>query len=362
MISKGMCISHGSAVVEYIVRKPSAEMVRLNRLECDDPQEMWNEMCIERLRHPVRNGTLSIIISPTVEESRGWTNDDWQRLLDDYLRLFDETFNGMVINGSVKRDKHGNTVLDADGKPVRHKRRLHSNLRGSQFVCVLHHDSDTPHLHIAINRIDRDGAVNSDNMLGERCALIANKLAQERGYRQAEDVGSDTKAAIARDCRDILARMERFDIERYFTELRRRGYEVKVKKSSDGKVVGYTVALGNSVYKASEIDRQLTAGRLLRTWQGIRFNKSRQQSDPKATTQKANNPRKPRPNDRQDVEERSEISAKPTETVPAIEDSIENAAGVLLDLTSQADMNGGAGTKVNDPKMPRKRKRRGLGM
>jgi len=253
---------------------------------------------------------------------------------------------------------------------MRHKRRLHSNLRGSQFVCVLHHDSDTPHLHIAINRIDGNGAVNSDNMLGERCAFIANKLAQERGYRQAEDVASDTKAAIARDCRDILARMERFDIERYFTELRRRGYEVKVKKSSDGKVVGYTVALGNSVYKASEIDRQLTAGRLLKTWQGIHFNKSRQQSEPKAsgtTPHKAgredvNNPRKPRPNERQDVEERSEISTKPTETVPAIEDSIENAAGVLLDLTSQADMNGGAGTKVNDPKMPRKRKRRGMGI
>jgi len=348
MIAKGISISHGSSLVNYLVNKPDAEIVRLNGLSIAEPQQIWMEMGIDRMAHHVKNDTLSLVISPTVEESRGWTMDDWQRLLDDFLRRFDGQFDGMVVNNGIRRDRHGKPIVGKDGKPEHITRRLHSNLGGSQFVCVLHHDSDTPHLQLAINRIDRDGRVNSDSKIGERCAAVANEIARERGYRQAEDVGKDARAVIARDCRETLARMERFSFDEYAEGLRRRGYEVKVKNAANGKVVGYTIAIGNSVYKASEIDRQLTPSRLLRTWQGLRFGKARERAATKT----------PHHATRSESVEPS-VTVQPTLHNDCI--NVGNTAGVLLDIISTQQA-GGVGGKVNDPQTSKKRRRRrGLG-
>ena len=54
----------------------------------------------------------------------------------------------------------------------------------------------------------------------------------------------------------------------YEAELRKRGYEVKLNRDSMDEVRGYSIKMGNSSYKASELsrDRRLLASRLYRTW------------------------------------------------------------------------------------------------
>ena len=39
--------------------------------------------------HPLKRNMIRIEVSPTSEETQGWTMKDWQRLADDFIREFD---------------------------------------------------------------------------------------------------------------------------------------------------------------------------------------------------------------------------------------------------------------------------------
>ena len=73
---------------------------------------------------------------------------------------------------------------------------------------------------------------------------------------------------IASDCMDVLRKMPEFHWWMYESELRKLGYEVKLNRDSMDQVRGYTIKMGNSSYKASDLskDRKLLASRLYRTW------------------------------------------------------------------------------------------------
>lgn len=81
---------------------------------------------------------IRIEISPSEEESQGWTMDDWLRLSNEFIRVFDS--------------------IDLSGKTKRTSSQ-HTNLKNSQYIVALHRDSKSGilHLHIDANRVDMDG-------------------------------------------------------------------------------------------------------------------------------------------------------------------------------------------------------------
>lgn len=276
MIATICSISHGSSLVQYLIKEAkNAEIIFTNGLEGEDPKQIWTEMKNDRCNVKLKNDTISVVISPTVAESKHYTKEDWEQLAWDFLQKFDDEFNGKEIDGAIKKDKYGNPKLDENGKPERYKRQLYSNLCGSQILCVLHTDSKTPHLQMAINRVDRSGKMNSDLKIGTRGTIIANMIAAERGLVQAEDVSLDHKRDIEKDIRSVLNDMDKFDWETFklLMEMKNRDYEIQLKKDSKGDVKGWSISInkGETIYKGSEIGRKYSAGNMQKTWQGIYF-------------------------------------------------------------------------------------------
>ena len=88
MIAKAKVISHGANAIRYSVDKDKAEIVKTNLLPDDiSPTAMWARMLALQKKfedklnryHPLKRNMIRIEVSPTSEETQGWTMEDWQR-------------------------------------------------------------------------------------------------------------------------------------------------------------------------------------------------------------------------------------------------------------------------------------------
>ena len=179
MIAKAATISHGSNAIRYSVNKDRADIVKTNLLPDDiSPEAMFKRMMLvqkmfanERKRgRPLTDNVIRIEISPTAEESKGWTMDDWARLADEFIQEFDS----IDLSKKTKRASSKQT-----------------NLKGSQYVVALHRDAKSGilHLHIDANRVDMEGKINDGHLPGMRAVMAANIINERYGWMQAEEIG-----------------------------------------------------------------------------------------------------------------------------------------------------------------------------
>lgn len=80
--------------------------------------------------------------------------------------------------------------IDLSGKTKRASSKQ-TNLKGSQYIVVLHCDSKSGilHLHIVANRVDMDGKINDSHKIGERAVMTTNIINERRGWVQSEEIG-----------------------------------------------------------------------------------------------------------------------------------------------------------------------------
>ena len=139
----------------------------------------------------------------------------------------------------------------------------------TQFFAGLHRDSESGilHLHLLCNRIDMMGNMNDARLIGLRAVAAADAINLRRGWKDPMEIRREHAAMIVRDCMDALRRMDRFSWERYVDAMFQKGYATELRRDSKGEVVGYTVRMGNSHFKASELgtDRKLMARKIERT-------------------------------------------------------------------------------------------------
>ena len=265
MIAKANTITHGSNAVRYSADKELAEIVKVGHLPDGlTTSSIWSRMMLhqaqfrekQRGHRRIKNTSIRIELSPAPEETEGWTMADWQKLADDFIREFDAV--------SLKRSDR-----DEDE---------HTHLANSQYVVSLHHDSKGQilHLHINANRIDMEGNTNNEYMIGKRATMAANKINEQRGWIQSMTKREWNIDEITNDCIQALKSMDSFDFNTYEAKLKAKGYGVKVMRDSIGKVCGYSVKKGNSIYKSSELghSRSLTPSRLRTTWEKLHRDKS----------------------------------------------------------------------------------------
>ena len=261
MIAKAKPISHGSAMTNYATKHNRADIVLTRNLdEGLTPLAMWGAMeTIHQKyepkfrRKPVTKPTLRMEVSPSLEETKGWTLNDWH----DYALRFLEDF---------KKE-----VQTKDGKK---KGTDKFNLDRAQIFACLHFDakSGIPHLHILINRIDLDGNLMNDSFVGESAVKAAHAINVERGWELPEDIHDAHQKEITEACYDILRGMSRYDWDSYKHGLESRGYKVHEQRDKQGVLHGYTVLRGNSRFKSSKLGkgRDLTASKLEATWKKLR--------------------------------------------------------------------------------------------
>ena len=256
MIAKARAISHGANSMRYVVNKDKADIIKLHLLPDNVAAEsLWSRMLLHQAKflgeHPkaIKNNMIRIEVSPTAEETKGWTNADWEKLADDFIREFDS----IDLSEKIKRAKD-----------------RHTNLCNSQYVVSLHRDSKSGilHLHIDANRIDNGGNINNDHNIHIRAMAAANNIAKRRGWVQAADISRHNKQEITAACMDVLRSMDRFGWNDYIERLKQKGYDVMLQKDSQDVVRGYSIKRGNSTYKSSSLGkgRNLMPSKIETTW------------------------------------------------------------------------------------------------
>lgn len=272
MIAQGEAIAHGAAAIEYSMGKEKAQIVKINDLPDNiEPLAMWSRMM--QLQHyfmkdkgnrkPIERKALRFEISPTIEESKGWTMQDWLRLAEEFID---------VLDSIDYRPKNKDVKLK------------NTNIKNSQYVVSLHFDSKSgiPHLHIVANRIDNMGNTNDAHYIGERAAHAANILNEKYGWVQSMQRREENIKQISDDCLTALKEMPHFDWNTYCRMLRNKGYDIQLKKDAIGKVCGYTIRKGNSIYKSSLLgnSRNLMPSKIEDTWRKL-HQSSRAEQDSK---------------------------------------------------------------------------------
>jgi hypothetical protein len=272
MIAQGEAIAHGAAAIDYSMGKEKALIVKVNDWPDNiEPLAMWSRMM--QLQHyfmkdkgnrkPIERKALRFEISPTIEESKGWTMQDWLRLAEEFIA---------VLDSIDYRPKNKDVKLK------------NTNIKNSQYVVSLHFDSKSgiPHLHIVANRIDNMGNTNDAHYIGERAAHAANILNEKYGWVQSMQRREENIKQISNDCLTALKEMPHFDWNTYCRMLRNKGYDIQLKKDSIGKVCGYTIRKGNSIYKSSLLgnSRNLMPSKIEDTWRKL-HQSSRAEQDSK---------------------------------------------------------------------------------
>lgn len=264
--------SHGHNAIAYTVnkgksenREPHPEFLRANFIDEDwlfggvEPTEAWTMMKLrqDNSGHYVKDPFFRIEICPPQEQCENWSMDDWQKCLDDVIRILDHTDrigkNGQVIG-------------------------RHTDLKHSQYIAAIHKDTDNWHIHVVANRITENDEIQDAHRCKERAKMAADAFAKERGWVKAEDRPNQRIENIHKDAIDVLANMGSFSIEDYFAGLRAKGWKVDAKYDSEGICRGYSVGedvfkpngqLSSSIrFKASQLKhgRDLTVSRLKKTW------------------------------------------------------------------------------------------------
>ena len=260
MIATARPIAHGQAMTNYATKEFRADIVKVNLLtEGLPPMGMWDEMVFHMnrfkqkfARKPIDKTSIRIEVSPSMNESDGWRLDEWRHFAEEFVDELDQV------------------TRTPDGK---HKNLVKTNIKNSQYFAALHYDakSGIPHLHLVVNRIDKDGIINDCHFIGERAVAAAHAINLRHGWKDPMEIREGHIQQITDDCMDILKSLPRFDWTDYETLLTKRGYMVKLQRDKENVVRGYSIKKGNSSYKSSELGtgRDLMPTKIEDTWRRL---------------------------------------------------------------------------------------------
>lgn len=268
MIAKATAIQHGQAMTNYATKNNRADIVKTNHLSDGlPPMGMWDEMVLHQslfkqkyAKKPIELTSIRFELSPSEEEARNWTMEDWQKCLDEFIHEIDHI---SKVNHIGKRKGKAATSV----KPT--------NIASSQYFAALHRDSKSgiPHLHLVVNRIDMNGNLNDVKFIGERAVMAAKAVNQHHGWKDAMDIREERIEKITNVCMDVLRSMPVFDWNVYTDRLRAKGYDIELirDRTDQAKVHGYRFKFGRTTIKASElgVGRNLTVSKIEDTFRKL---------------------------------------------------------------------------------------------
>ncbi len=280
----GRSIPHGKAYTEYSQKKdengiPTAEFVGAKNMvgnidlifEPTQFDDLWLELQ-EAGRDYVRNGkdvtrdTIVIEFSPAAEESAGWTLDDWMKAAEELIDNIDDIQLYKQRRDPITKE----WIRDENGEPAKFPVPK-TNLKNSKWFAFLHRDSKSGiiHLHITLSRYTEDNQLNCDTEIAKKAAQACERLNISRGWTKAEDIQAAHIEEINNVINSIMEELNGNDIDlpdfKYKVEAKtfkdykghERHYELQYHHDKNGKVDGYSVKRGNSVYTANQLGQKV---------------------------------------------------------------------------------------------------------
>ena len=287
--------AHAANAINYVLDKEKARkenkpvFLTSNNIELNpltgkpySPVEVLMDMQLKLAasKHKVENPFWRIELCPPKEECQDWTMEQWDRFCRDCVKVLDST----DYKTDVVREKDGYPVIDKrTGRPKVKVSGKRTMLAKSQYIATVHFDTGKPHVHIVANRLTMDGQMQDTHKCKERAKMAADIIAERYGWVKAEERTNHRMERIHDAAMKVLKEMDAWDIETYFAEMRRNGFEVEPTYDSQGVCRGYSIGEklydldGNYsstvMYKASAKKfghgRDLTVSKLYGTWQKL---------------------------------------------------------------------------------------------
>ena len=110
MIATARPIAHGQAMTNYATKDFRADIVKVNLLTEDlPPIGMWDEMVLHMnrfrqkfARKPIDKTSIRIEVSPSMNESNGWTLEDWRHFTEEFLDELDQVTKTQIGRASCR--------------------------------------------------------------------------------------------------------------------------------------------------------------------------------------------------------------------------------------------------------------------
>jgi hypothetical protein len=186
------------------------------------------------------NNTISIVLSPTVEDGKKISLSQLKKLTEDFL---------------VK--------MELDPK-------------SNQFIAFVHDEKEHKHVHILLNRVNKNGTLINDSFISKKAQTAAHDVAILHQLTSAKDIrdlkkyeakisNSNVKKEISNVHLKVL-KIRPQNLKEYQLEMSKAGIQVLPTINKQGNIQGYRFlheASGVNL-KASEVDRNLKLNELFK--------------------------------------------------------------------------------------------------
>ena len=177
------------------------------------------------------NNTISIVLSPSVEDGKSLTNPELRQITRDYLQ-------GMELSDH-------------------------------QYVAYTHSDRKHKHVHLYVNRINSHGEAYNDSYIGKKSQRIADEVAKKRGLVRAKEVQKvkehslkEAKANI-KEAHLKVMKSKPTSFHSYTKRMKTIGVDVFPSVNKKGETLGFKVAIkGFEPIKASAVWRGMTLSKI----------------------------------------------------------------------------------------------------
>lgn len=241
MISKAKSCIGGSALFNYVINENKGYELMRNGLSGTTPKELFTDMqIIQQQNNRCMNNTISIVLSPTINDSKIMTDDQLSELTKEFLNKM-----GMEVEKN-------------------------------QFIAFVHTEKEHKHIHVLLNRVNPDGTLIPDNFISKKAQRAAHETALKHGWTSAKVLKDEKEEISKNQYKDIkkLIRNAHYtaltnqpkNLNDYINLMAKNDILVDAVLNKQGLIQGYRffyVPAGVDL-KASEVDRNLKLNELFK--------------------------------------------------------------------------------------------------
>ena len=233
MIGKAKACVGGTNLISYIINQKKGYELERSNLSGQTPSELYSSMqVIQNQNLRCKNNTISIVLSPEIDDGKKMTTDQWKHLSKSAIS------------------------------------ELGINPENAQYISFIHTEKEHKHLHIILNRVQDNGKLIKDNYIGKRMQHIAHNLAldmnlisakivKEEKQRERKELLKEFRADFRKAHRQVKETYPK-DLEEYSNRMKACGYTIIPTINKQGNIQGFNVVdEKDTKLKLSEIDRKI---------------------------------------------------------------------------------------------------------
>ncbi|MEJ7692288.1 relaxase/mobilization nuclease domain-containing protein [Daejeonella sp.] len=174
----------------------------------------------------------------------------------------------IVLSWSAKdKDKLTPAIMTEHAQEYLYKMKI----TDTQCLVVQHHDREHPHIHIVYNRVNNDAKTISDQYQRKRNVEVCKQLTLKHGYYMAKGKAHVNRQQLTGadktkyELYDIIKGtvMQSKNWKEFESLLKQQGIGLQYKyRSGTTEIQGISFCKGDSKFKGSEIDRNLSYSKL----------------------------------------------------------------------------------------------------